>query len=516
MQISKQQPMRPALDDVIDAVNELGDIEHYITDAVEDWLDVHPEATTTVQDDSLTTDKYQDGSVTGAKIADGAVTDAKLAQTGGVLEEVSALESALYVKRNLVTEIIVGYARSNNNGTVSQPWAATGYVCAIADVTLVDKITINGEWINNAFGLFADDSGNVIGRADTYRDTSRGGYVYTIPSGATKLYFSYNTSGSNTYTTRGYVILVGNNNINTDSFTIARFGYNGQGIEVWADMLNMSGGGNLGASLELINRKLTEIPKVYHCKKDGTGDFSSIVTAVNTVCAEKGATLYVGSGTWDICSELGSEYMEGVTSSPNTWGLVLKNGVRIVGSSNSLIIAKYAGTRQETMQYFSAFNAGEGGFTIENLNIETDNIRYSVHDDRGAGGGEGYINRYVNCTMKHTNGMYTDCIGGGLGTNGLIEIINCYFEGDDTATRLVYYHGNNYSGQTDAQCKIICKGNYFAGFGTFGLTKYGDSPKVSTAYVSDNSVGSPLFVNSGSYAPNDNMRMIAWNNELRP
>lgn len=46
--------------------------------AVSDWLDDHPEATTTVQDDSLTTAKYKNGSVTTPKIADGAVTGAKV------------------------------------------------------------------------------------------------------------------------------------------------------------------------------------------------------------------------------------------------------------------------------------------------------------------------------------------------------------------------------------------------------------------------------------------------------
>lgn len=75
MAISKQQPMRPALEDVIDAVNVIGDIEPYITDAVEDWLDEHPEATTTVQD--------------------GSITDAKLVQTGGVLSRVHDLRADL-------------------------------------------------------------------------------------------------------------------------------------------------------------------------------------------------------------------------------------------------------------------------------------------------------------------------------------------------------------------------------------------------------------------------------------
>lgn len=257
------------------------------------------------------------------------------------------------------------------------------------------------------------------------------------------------------------------------------------------------------------------VKKRYTCLKNGSGDFSSLVTAINTVCEEMDAELFVGPGTWDIISELGADYMNAVSSSSSTWGLVLKNRIHIICSANSLITAKYTGSNTNVKTYFSAFNAGEYGFTLENANIETDNVRYTVHDDRGGGGGEGYYNRYINCSMKHTNGMYTDCIGGGLGTNGLIEIINCYFEGDANATRLAYYHGNNYSGQTNAQCKLIVKGNYFAGLGTFGLTKYGDSTKVSTAYVSNNSIGSALFVNSGSYAPQDNMRMIEWNNVVR-
>lgn len=47
---------------------------------IQDWLDGHPEATTTVQDGSITT----------AKLADGAVTDDKLAHSNGVLEDVGA------------------------------------------------------------------------------------------------------------------------------------------------------------------------------------------------------------------------------------------------------------------------------------------------------------------------------------------------------------------------------------------------------------------------------------------
>jgi len=54
-----------------------------IAEAVAAWLDEHPEATTTVQD----------GSITGVKIADDTIPDAKLAQTGGMLSRVDDVES---------------------------------------------------------------------------------------------------------------------------------------------------------------------------------------------------------------------------------------------------------------------------------------------------------------------------------------------------------------------------------------------------------------------------------------
>lgn len=46
---------------------------------VRQWMDDHPEITTTVADNSLTTAKYVDDSVTTAKIANNAITSAKFA-----------------------------------------------------------------------------------------------------------------------------------------------------------------------------------------------------------------------------------------------------------------------------------------------------------------------------------------------------------------------------------------------------------------------------------------------------
>lgn len=62
---------------------------------VNDWLSEHPEATTTVQDGTVTTRKLADDAVTTPKLADGGVTQDKLAQ--GVLDaiEISTAANAL-------------------------------------------------------------------------------------------------------------------------------------------------------------------------------------------------------------------------------------------------------------------------------------------------------------------------------------------------------------------------------------------------------------------------------------
>lgn len=48
---------------------------------VNEWLDSHPEATTTVQDGAISTIKLTDDAVTTNKLADGAVTTDKIDQS---------------------------------------------------------------------------------------------------------------------------------------------------------------------------------------------------------------------------------------------------------------------------------------------------------------------------------------------------------------------------------------------------------------------------------------------------
>lgn len=260
--------------------------------------------------------------------------------------------------------------------------------------------------------------------------------------------------------------------------------------------------------------------KVFRCEKNGSGDFSSFVDAVNEAIKYKDSTVFVGAGEWDIISEFGSAYMGAVSSSTTTWGLVLKNNIHIIGTSQTVIKAVNASgsTNFDNIKtYFSVFNNGGGGFILENITISDENIRYSVHDDFGTDGSTPYTNKYINCNMIHKSGMYPDCIGGGIGENCAVEIRGCYFEGDSGRPRLAYYHGNNNSSVSNAQAHIIVCDNYFAQDGTFQLTNYGNSTTVSKAFVSNNSFGTAPSVTDGS-SPSPiivNMELVEWNNEVR-
>lgn len=88
------------------------------------WLNAHPEATTTVQDGSLTTAKY----------ANDSITDEKLVQSGGVLDRVSELEDALRTTYSLMYLTVFGSVITTNGAIGStvditpQPLQGWGYL----------------------------------------------------------------------------------------------------------------------------------------------------------------------------------------------------------------------------------------------------------------------------------------------------------------------------------------------------------------------------------------------------
>lgn len=94
------------------------------TQVITQWLNNHPEATTTVQDGAISTAKLADGAVTTTKLANGSVTDIKLAQSGvkSALRNTD-VNAVFNVRYALYTNKKLGIADgkiSDQNGLVSK------------------------------------------------------------------------------------------------------------------------------------------------------------------------------------------------------------------------------------------------------------------------------------------------------------------------------------------------------------------------------------------------------------
>lgn len=260
---------------------------------------------------------------------------------------------------------------------------------------------------------------------------------------------------------------------------------------------------------------------VYHVEKDGSGDFNKLIDAIEYAEKWMDSVVYIGDGTWDLLSELGSEYVESASNSKR--GIYLKNRIHLIGSSRSLITAHYNGSNQQTKTWLAPFNSGEYGFTLENITLESSNLRYSVHDERDTSA-EPYTNKYINCNFKtdNSNGGLRQCIGGGLGRDGHIFIRGCIFN-SVTADHnsAVSYHNTWYRGGT-GKSFIDIQNSVVKGTGTFRFSWFGDSTEMTQVLCANNSIGSQIqFVQEttdtsfGVAVDIVNMELFAWNNEVR-
>lgn len=68
-----------------------------------------------------------------------------------------------------------------------------------------------------------------------------------------------------------------------------------------------------------LNKKINEeilkasIVHTFHVEKDGTGDFTKLIDAIDEAEKYMDSVVYVGDGEWDIIDELGSDYVNSVS-----------------------------------------------------------------------------------------------------------------------------------------------------------------------------------------------------------
>lgn len=281
--------------------------------------------------------------------------------------------------------------------------------------------------------------------------------------------------------------------------------------------------------LDSVAKLEEKIPTMITVKKDGTGDFSTLKEAVDYSLSHSNLTIEVYEGIYDLIEEFGSDYFENLGSASSNEGLHLGNNVHIIFSSNSKVICNYEGDNANVHKYFSPFtcsaNGNHKGFTLENLDLECSNVRYAIHDEVLSQKGR-YVNKYKNCRVyidntSNSNWGNRQCIGGGLGGNGYIEIDSCYFESVPTTSKpngggIVSYHcgkgteGDNYCS------KVTIKNSYFANKDTVRCSYYGNQTTMSTVTVNNCSLGQLPYcgIESTQYTT-VNMKLIEFNNTVR-
>lgn len=269
--------------------------------------------------------------------------------------------------------------------------------------------------------------------------------------------------------------------------------------------------------------KTSESTYRYIVSKDGGGDYSSIVKAVLANGDKKNVYIDILAGDYDLLQEFedyyGSDFFTNYTES-NVHGLLLDNGIYLNFSPKANVYFNYKGSNEAVMTYFAPITSGRNGngFTIEGMNLRASKCRYAIHDERGSDTIK-YQNKYIGCNIyfdnrENTAVAYRSCIGGGLGVNGDITVEKCIFEseGVESTKSIVSWHN---SASEEAKSKLQIINNFFKR-GTFEVRWYGKSEEVTTALVVGNSFTSePLALAENASSVIENVKLYAWNNEIR-
>jgi hypothetical protein len=268
--------------------------------------------------------------------------------------------------------------------------------------------------------------------------------------------------------------------------------------------------------------------KTYIVAKNGGGDYDSLVEAVMDNMGTWGVTLHLEVGEYDIIQEFTDYYgtADFRSQTPSGRGLELGYNITIEGSPNAVIVADYTGSDEGMQKSFSPLNCynrpSVGGMTLRGVNIRCSRVRYCVHDEKGTAGTGSYNNVYENCNfyIDNTDNDYwhsSQCIGGGLGTSGSIQIRNCIFEEiepSSPANAAVSYHNN---ANADAKSMITCTGIYVKGERGLRFSWYGQSTEITEVICANNSVGRATQYNAETQdtSPNQNVTLYDFNNIVR-
>jgi hypothetical protein len=203
---------------------------------------------------------------------------------------------------------------------------------------------------------------------------------------------------------------------------------------------------------------------------------SNFVDVINAACNYNGVKVLLDGGTYDLIDSTHNDtYWMANAVNTRYCGLILRNGVRLVSTTNATLQAIYQGSNSKFMENFSILNVA-GDCELVGLRLKGQNIEYMVHDDSVIAGASATktFARFEGCEMTHLGTTHTFqigapmCIGGGA--NDSTRVINgCRFSVMNYHTAVSYHTNGSYKGNltftnnviTNAQLRIAKMGSNF-------------------------------------------------------
>ena len=232
--------------------------------------------------------------------------------------------------------------------------------------------------------------------------------------------------------------------------------------------------------------------------------------------------VHVDNGTYNVQDNLKALYgslEDQYNNDQYRNGLPLGNGINYIFNSNAVVTLNYTGTNENVENHLSLFAAYPGNYELHGGTFITNNIKYTIHDERYSAE-DSYYHEYDGCRLEHTcnsgSSGYEQAIGGGLGEHGTIYIHDCYLKSitnkHEKAIAVSYHNGS------DNKCKsrLVIRDNYFDLDNTLRIAWYGTSDLITEWLVSNNSFGSDIVYRAETAdSTHVNMKYKAWNNEVR-
>ena len=461
------------------------------------------DADTTLQDQITTVRNNLTTEITNRKNADTAITE-------GQNNFQSALTSNYSNLKQEVNNLTL--SAGNPEATSAEITAARGAYSTLS------------ERLNNSVSVFPSTEFITAGNYKTYLTDANAAIpnnIYRLAIGRGSTEFPANipvTTDNGTYGHGSvcYLLTLVNQKVGERICDIQIF-YSVEDNKIWSRVHNINGQLKWREWKTLFDADAFTPRKIMHI---GPGD--NFAQKIIMAYEDNYTEVHVDNGTYNVQDNLKALYgslEDQYNNNQYKSGLPLGNGIKYIFNSNAVVTLNYTGTNTNVENTLSLFAAYLGNYELHGGTFITNNIKYTIHDER-FGREESYYHEYDGCRLEHTSSSdssgYEQAIGGGLGEHGTIYIHDCYLKSISNKhekTNAVSYH--NGSGNK-CKSRLVIRDNYFDLNNNLRISWYGTSDLITECLVSNNSFGSDIEYRAETAdSTHVNMKYKAWNNEVR-